>query len=319
MDKRVVAMTLAMPFYPVERSWAGGPLLLASEVDREAYVAALAREALGAAPDFGDCRVAAVQVGGTRGGIAGHMADDRLGNLLRSLRQSFDLASEDGAPAEVTLSVHPGMVSASTVDACRRGHVTRLAVDFGTSSVTEWREAGRFLGPDAMQVTREVLGPASKLDLAFTLWAGAPAQTQRSAAQTVADVLAFGAVHVTLEDFALDPASRLAAERAGHTDAWRALPMHRLPAAEERAALRAAMADALRQEGFAEYLPGRWALPGRESRWERMRARGCEELGFGLGARTLFDGVEARNTSDLSTYLRFSDNPEKCIIETHRV
>ncbi len=313
MDKRVVSMSLAMPFYPCERPWACEALLPAAQVDREAYVAALGREALGAAPDFEDCRVAAVRVGGAHGGIAGHMADASLGSLLRRVRQSFDLTRSDGSPAEVDLAVHPGMVSASTLDACRVGHVTRLGFDYATSSAAEARELGRFTDPEAMEVTKTVLGPACKLDLAFSLLAGIPGQTQASAVASVEAVLSFGASHVRLREFDLPATCKLARERAAHDDAWRALPAHRLPGVEERASLLAAMGARLHREGFTEYLPGLWALPGHESAWEQMRAQGCETLGFGLGARTLFDGTEALNTSDLPTYLRFSDDPARCV------
>ena len=319
MEKRAVSISLAMPFYPIERPWGGGRLLPAAQVDREAYVAALSREALGAAPDFADCRVPAVAVGGQAGGIAGHMADAPLGELLRRMRQVFDLTRADGSPAEVSMAVHPGMVSASTLDACRLGHVTRLCVDYATSSAAEARELGRFMGPEAMGVTKTVLGPSCRLDLAFSLLAGIPGQTQASAVQSVEDVLALGGAHVSLTTFDLDPACPLARERAARDDAWFAQPAHRLPIGEERAAILAAMAGALRRAGLAEYLPGLWALPGHESVFEQMRAQGCETLGFGLAARTLFDGVEALNTSDLGTYLRFSNDPQRCVAQIRPV
>ena len=80
------------------------------------------------------------------------------------------------------------------------------------------------------------------------------------------------------------------------------------------------MCETLAASGFGEYLPGHWALPGHESRYGVLVAAGATEtLGFGLGARTLFDGVEACNTSDLFTYLRFSDDPEKCVATVRRV
>lgn len=315
-EKRCVAMSLAMPFYPIERAWTSEALLLAPNVDRAAYLAALSREALGAAPDFADCRVPALWVGG---GIAGHMADDALGALLRSLRQSFDLTCEDGTPAEITLAVHPGMVAASTTDACRIGHITRLVFDYATSSPAEWQELGRFMGPDAMEITRTVLGPKNRLDLAFELLVGIPGQTERSARASVEDVVALGAAHVRLKPFALDPACKLAAERAKQTEHWRSHQLHRIADDAGRAQMLAIMGERLRAEGFAEYLPGEWALPGHESRYLRMRAANSELLGFGLGARTLFQGVEARNTCDLATYLRYSDDPEHCIVETRRV
>lgn len=309
--KRPVLLHLSMPFYPVARPWTSERLLVATDVDRAAYVDALTREALGAAPDFADCRVPAMLVGGS-GGVAAHMADDRLGALLRDVRRRFDLACDDGAPAEVTLTAHPGMVSAATLDACRKGHVTRLYLGFGTSSAAEARELGRFMGPEAMEVTRTVVG-TFRVDLAFGLLVGIPGQTARSAVASVEAVLGYGAAAVSLREFELDPASALAADRSAHDEAWRAQAAHRLPDAGERAGLRAAMEGRLRSAGFAEYLPGEWALPGRESRYLQLAAQGSELLGFGLGACTRFGGVEARNTDDLATYLRFSDDPERCI------
>lgn len=309
---RDVTMSLAMPFYPVERPWTGEPLLLAAEVDREAYVAALSREALGAAPDYADCRVPAVWVGG---GVACHMADAALGRLLRDLRGAYRLEAEDGAPAEVTLTALPGMVSAATLDACRAGHVARLAFEYATSSADEASELGRFMGPEAMAVTTEVLGPANSIDLSFEVWAGIPGQTERSGAATADAVLALGASHVRVRPFALDPASRLARERAAHEEAWRERPRHRLPGEQEREGIASAMAGRLRAAGFSEYLPGEWALPGHESRYLLMRAAGVDGLGFGLGSLTRFDGVLARDTGDLAAYLAHSDDPSVCVVE----
>lgn len=310
---RTVIVNLAMPFYPIARPWTCARLFEAAAVDREAYVAALAREVEGAVPDFADCRVAAVLVGGG-GGVAAHMADGRLGALLRTVRQRFDLTAADGAPAEVALTAHPGMVSAATLDACRMGHVTRLVLDYATSSSTEARELGRFMGPEAMEVTRTVLG-STRIDLSFTLLVGIPGQTGRSGVASVEAALGYGATAVRLERFSLDPACRLARDRAARDDAWRAQPPHRLPAPNERGAIADAMGERLRAEGFAEYLPGEWALPGHECRYLQLAAAGCETLGFGLGAETRFDGVYARNTDDWATYLRFSDDPARCIAE----
>ena len=315
LQKRDVAMSLAMPFYPIERPWTAERLLLPSQVDCEAYVAALSREALAGAEDFADCRVPAVYVGG---GIAGHVADASLGELLRDVRKSYDLACADGSPAEITMRVYPGMVSAATTDACRIGHVTRLEFDYATSSASEARELGRFMGPEVMNVSKTVLGPSCRTDLAFDLFWGLPGQTERSAVESVEAVLGFRACAVNLRAFALDPASKLAAERAAHDADWLAAPLHRLPGEEERAAIAAAMGERLAREGMREYLPGMWALPGHESRWAQMHAAKSDVLGFGLGASTRFEGVCARNTGDLATYLRFSDDPEKVIVQTHR-
>lgn len=214
------------------------------------------------------------------------------------------------------MRAHPGLVSAATLDTCRIGHVTRLRFDYATGSATEASELGRAFGPSAMEVTLEVLGN-SKLDLGFELLVGIPGQTVRSAVSSVESVLKHGATSVHLGIYELSGSCALAKERAEHDEAWLDHPAHRLPATEQRAEMVTAMADKLRAEGFAEYLPGEWALPGHEYRFLQMYAQGIDVLGFGLGARTRFDGVGASNTDDLSTYLRFSDDPARCIVNRH--
>lgn len=310
---RPIVVELRMPFSP-EAGGNGVPGMLDPRmVDGHAYVEALTREVLASAPDYADCQVQAVAL---TGGMAAHVADDALGALLRDVRQNFNLASG----AEIALRARPGMVAAASVDAFRIGHVSRIVMDYATSSLKEWRVLGRVLDPGAMEVTRTVLGAlpecghgvrlaGREADLAFELLVGIPGQTPASARASVEAVLAYGASEVRLGD--CRPAVNLAVPASATACTL---------SAEEAERVRAAMQEALAAAGFAEYLPGRWALPGHESRYEALVAAGTTEtLGFGLGARTLFDGVEARNTSNLFTYLHFSDDPEKCVATVRRV
>ncbi len=310
---RPVVLELRMPFSP-EAGGDGTPGMLDPRmVDGHAYVAALSREVLASAADYGDCQVEAVAL---TGGMAAHVADDALGSLLRNVRQRFDVAPR----AEVSLRVRPGMVAATSVDMMRIGHVGRVVVDYATSSLDEWRTLGRKLDPGAMDVTRMVLGPRREgepgiklgdreADLAFELLIGIPGQIPATARASVEVALGYGATEVRLED--CKPVANLAAPAAASA--------RHLGIAEQEQ-VRTAMGETLSAAGFAEYLPGRWALPGHESRHEALSVAGTVEmLGFGLGARTFFDGVEARNTFDLRTYLCFSDDPERCVATVHRV
>ena len=310
---RPIVVELRMPFLP-EAGGNGVPGMLDPRmVDGHAYVEALTREVLAGASDYADCQVQAVAL---TGGMAAHVADDALGALLRDVRQNFNLAPG----AEIVLRARPGMVAAASVDAFRIGHVSRIVMDYATSSLKEWRALGRVLDPDAMDVTRTVLGAlpgcghgvrlaGRGADLAFELLVGIPGQTPVSARASVEAALAYGASEVRLGD--CRPTTNLAVPASATA---RAL------SAEEAEQVRAAMREVLAAAGFGEYLPGHWALPGHESLYEVLVAAGTTEmLGFGLGARMLFDGVEARNTSDLFTYLHFSDDPEKCIATVRRM
>ena len=312
MGLRPVVLELRMPFSP-EAGGDGVPGMLDPRmVDGHAYVGALAREVLASAPDYADCQVQAVAL---TDGMAAHVADDALGALLRDIRQSFNLVPG----AEIALRVRPGMVAAASVDAFRIGYVSRIVVDYATSLLKEWRALGRALDPSAMDVTRAVFGSQVErghgvclagrdIDLAFELLVGIPGQTPVSARSSVEAALAYGASEVRLED--CEPTANLTVPASAAT---------RTLSTEEAGRVREAMHETLAAAGFVEYLPERWALPGHESRYEALMATGATEtLGFGLGARTLFDGVEARNTSELSTYLRFSDDPEKCVATVRR-
>ena len=129
-----------------------------------------------------------------------------------------------------------------------------------------------------------------------------------SARASVEAALAYGASEVRLRD--CKPVANLAVPAAAATSALDA---------EGNEWVREAMRETLAAGGHTECLPERWTLPGHESRYEVLAAAGTTEtLGFGLSARTLFDGVEARNTSDLYTYLRFSDDPERCVATVRR-
>lgn len=292
-DDRRIALYLSTPFCPQVCSHCKHGTLPAGDVWlRRSYLEALTREIESAAPDFGDCTVAAVRVGG---GIAGHMFDEELGTLLRSLPRMFRMEPD----AEVSLTVHPGMVSVETLRACRIGNVTRLSVEFETSSPAEWAALERFLDPSAMDTTSLVLGRSAReaLVLDFTIAVGIPGQTSSSLRRSIDAAIDYGAAHITVN--AIDVPADGTGEKVE----------------EERAHLLGYATAYLTMRGFDQYLPARFAQPGAQSRFSELKAEGCDVLGFGLGARTRFAGARAVNTTDLSTYLACSNAPEKCIAE----
>ena len=316
-EKLPILIKIMMPFYPAPCPYDDRGLLpMEDPALLEAYVDALRGEIEGAAPDYTDCEVLAVKVSG---GIAGHGADDKLGCLLRDMRHLFPYTQN----TEVTLKVHPGMVSVDTLLACRRGGVTTLSVDYATGESSESEIIGRFLPPSVMDTTMVVLGK-NHPSLSFDLYVGLPGQSKESLTRSLAKILAYGGQEIVLRPFLVKPGTPFAKE-AQKLQASTS-PRRHLPSEEEREALLEAAEAYLcglgfvpgnqpsSQEGSRNH-PLSFAREGHHSLFRSQEQKGCAQLGFGLSAVTTMDGIRATNTGSLDLYLRASDDPTKVVRE----
>lgn len=311
MEKKPLLLYLDIPFCPAHCRHCTKPALKPLPEWRHAYLQALRREAESSAGSVDDYEVQAVWIGG---GIAGHMADEELGELLKQLPRWFPF---DSAP-EITLKVHPGMVGAETRKACRLGGVTRLSVEYVTKNLFEYEALGRFLNPAAVEVTEMVLA-GSCLEQSFDIVAGLPGQTRTSLEESLKAALSYGAGHIALYPLRLTDDSALGQEWKKDSGYFQKNLRRRLPEEAQKAELLEAGGRLLREQGFLEYLPGQWALPGRECRYRQQEAKGAECLAFGLGAVSCLDGVRSFNTKDLGLYLRHSAEPGRIICHTEPV
>ncbi len=303
-DLTPVLLSVRMPFYPVQSTYEKRQLHdMQDPALLEAYMAALRREIEAAAPDYEDCEIRALRVGG---GIAGHVADESLGVLLRDLHSLFRF--EENAP--VTITVHPGMVSVDTLTACHRGKVTCLSVDYCTADPFESEAMGRFLPPGVMDTTMLVL-ENEKLHLSFEIMTGLPGQTENSLSLTLNQVKKYGAGEIVPHPLEMIPGTEFAAQVPALSVSTS--PRWHLPAEKERAALWQHARTWCENEGYTETVPGRFSLPGSASKYHQMKMEGMALLGFGAGAKTRMDGVEAENIRNINAYIRFSPDPDKII------
>lgn len=303
-EQTPMLVSLQMPFYPIRSAYEKRRLFdMQHPMLLENYIEALRREIEAAAPDYADCEIQAMRLSG---GIAGHAADEPLGVLLRDMRSLFHFSSD----APVILNVHPGMVSVDTLTACHRGRVTALSVDYCTSDPFESEAVGRFLPPNAMDTTMLVLGN-EKIDLSFHIITGLPGQSMASLERTLQQVKAYGAKEIVPHPLEIVPGTQLAAEAAAMSAS--ASPRKHLPSEKERTDLFRFAQAWCENEGYHETIPGRFSRSDYTSRYHQMQMEGMALLGFGAGAQTRMDGVEAENTWDLDQYICHSPDPEKII------
>ncbi len=303
MNKKPLILSLNVPLCPVRCSYCDRCTSAVDNLDLlNLYADALRREVQYSAGDYGDYQVQAVWIGG---GIPSHLFDEALGDLLRDMRNWFDFTPD----AEITLKAHPGMVSVETVNACRRGNISRLSIEYVTANTFEHEPLGRFLPPSAMETTKIVLQNTS-LTLSFDLLLGLPSQTPGTFAQSLSKVIDYGAKHISLYPIRIVKGTPFADQWVKMNEGSTALRRH-LPDASERDALIAAADALLCKQGFMPYLSGHYALKGFACRYLQLEHEGCEQLAFGAGAESRIDGFRSRNTQNIADYCRFSPDPRK--------
>lgn len=298
-----ILLALNIPFCPTRCGYCDKGCDIIGDLSLlDRYADALSREVEASAHQFDDCEVQAMWVGG---GISGHLFDEKLGILLRNLRGFIPFAQNP----EITLKVHPGMVSTETLAAMRRGGVTRLSIDYVTANGFECDPLERFLPPSVMDVTRMVLAN-TPVSLSFDVLTGLPAQTPGTIVKTLEQTLRYGAQHISLLPLRIVPGTPFAEHWVKENEGSTALRRH-LPNEAERAAIHSAADAWLREHGFRAYLPGQYALPGCESIYLRLEQEGCAQLAFGAGAVSRIDGFESHNIRSVRDYCRFSPDPAK--------
>ena len=207
------------------------------------------------------------------------------------------------------MNVYPGMISVETLNACRRGRIDWLSVDYATADPGESEALQRFLPPSAMETSMRVL-EGSPLKLSFDVMLGLPGQSKGSLRRTLDTVTGFGAGRVALHKLELIPGTGLA-EAAAEWARSSSSPRNHIPDEAECEEL---------ERWAAAYLLGTGFKPSRNRCFTRIEElflldkcaeERCAQIGFGLGAETRLDGIRAVTTLDMDTYLRYSADPER--------
>jgi oxygen-independent coproporphyrinogen-3 oxidase len=242
------------------------------------------------AADLAGLRVVAVRFGG---GIASYAGED-IWETMRCLRSCLDIAND----APVTMRSSVSNISGANMTWFKRAGVSRF--DFEIMSLNQM---DFFLLnhtdslTDFTTICDYILRPQQTNLLGLVLVYGHSAKTHRASIQnfraTLFAALRSHAVHLKLLRY--DAKSATASAESG--------------IAEEHLA---SAREILAENGFCEYIPLHFAPAGFEDKYNLLRVskhdsdNSVAQLGFGLNARTVIDGIVATNTSDLALYLQKS-------------
>lgn len=275
---RTAVMELRVPFVRSAQPWTQRLQVPGWDSALNArYADALIGELEANADEFADVEVQAVRLGG---GQASHLGGDNVWRVMRAVRRLFRLAP--GAP--VSMRCSQGDVSGASMPLFRRSGIGRLDLEMLTLDQASFH---RVNPDDSLELypilCNTFLHSYANDSLGLVLLAGSPLARDIEARRSFLEARNYHAAHVIVERYegeGADPA---------RTQAQAACAREILEAA-----------------GLHEYLPLRFARPGCEDRFFQAREAGSDVLGFGLGARTRFDGALSTNTSDMETYLEHS-------------
>ena len=278
-EKRPVVMKLNIPFCLRRCSFCPRAVIEGQKSEAiHRYILALALECKANAPEFQDCQVQAIRLGG---GCASIMAGTDFDHLLQMIDSLYDVSAQAG----LTMRVSPADINGANMPFYNRRHVTRYDLemislepdDFIHLDYLNYKEQLPYIASGFLRADRRPV-------MGFVLLYGKKTVSRWGFRRSLLETVRRSVCHVLLQ-------------RCAGEDAM---------AEEDAREQLAEAAGILTEHGFTEYLPGRGAKEGCEDRFWVEEARGTDVLAFGLGAVTRFDGAVSTNTSDLGTYLAYS-------------
>lgn len=293
---RRVVVELKLPFAVEHRGRPNREYIVGWDGTRaQAYLAALRREIEANSDEFSDCVVAAMRLDG---GIATNAPAEDLWQTCRTLRERFHV--EDGAVLSARASICN--VSGASMTYLRRAGVTRFDLELLALDSADFV---RLNHADAIQdldyVVDSFLKAYANKSLGIVLSYGFDAPNTSAFRRSIVQFTRMPACHLILEP-------------------WKGSCVAQ--ASDELATAQLAEArDVLGNAGYTEYVPLHFAKPGDEDPFWALRRPGtdgipgCDLLGFGLGATTVFGTAKSINTADWDTYLRFSGDYTKITVE----
>lgn len=257
-----------------------------TDVERDAYVAALKREIALAGIAYHGVEFGTVYIGGGTPTTLGN----RILLVIEDLRRRLVILPT----AEFTVEGNPDAIDPSLARVLVEHGVNRLSIGVQSTNDDELHVLGRTydFGDVAanIEAVRSVPGLALNLDLMYAI----PGQTIATLEKSISDVLAFHPEHLSVYELTYEEGTPLYAD----VKAGRVAPVDEDAAVEMEQLVIRRLSDA----GFHRYEISNFAKPGSECRHNLKYWRGQEYVGLGVGAVSYLNGWRISNSRTLELY-----------------
>lgn len=255
---------------------------------RRMYTVALIREIAFWGETLGHPSVTSVFVGG---GTPTVLEAELLKDIFRIIGKAFNIEDQ----AEITIEMNPG-TDRPELDDIVLNYVNRISLGLQSMRDDELRELGRIHTAADFLRTYERLRALGADNINIDLMSALPGQTLSSYERTLREVRALKPEHISAYSLIIEEGTPFY-DRFERGDL-------RLPDEETERAMYELTEALLKEAGYHRYEISNYALPGRESRHNRLYWTGEPYLGVGLGASSYIGECRFRNTPEMDRYLQ---------------
>lgn len=284
-NKKALIMDIHIPYCIRPENYLNHSYTIGTNIQKNAYMAALKREILSYAGESDAWEIRAVRLSG---GSATVMSPDLLGDLLTTIRKNLPV----GKGAEVSFDAHPLTIGTPALTGIAAGHPNRAELKMRSENDHELQTLNCAF---TMQNVRNAMLFFHRFHLnnvSLTVNYGIPGQTMLTWHNTLHSCVIMQANHICTDPLA-------ETSMPGCPDEAMRLQMY------EHAC------EYLTENGYRQYAIGRFCKPGYEHLFEVLQMNNTESLGLGVGAFSLYDGYVIRNTNNTDLYIRNAGDFEK--------
>ncbi len=224
------------------------------------------------------------------GGTPSYLPAEWIVQIMEALRSRFLFAPEP--ELEVTIECNPGTLSegtaASKLEVYRSCGINRVSFGLQSAENRELAGLGRIHTWEMFLQSYKEAQNAGFRNINIDLMSALPGQTEASWERTLEKVLALKPVHISAYSLIIEEGTPFYA--LYHEDDLRRAAGEQprfLPSEEEERAMYARTEELLKRAGLYRYEISNYAVPGFECRHNIGYWRGCEYMGFGLGASSM--------------------------------
>jgi oxygen-independent coproporphyrinogen-3 oxidase len=225
------------------------------------------------------------------GGTPTLLPGDSFMQLFSCLRENFSFSPG----IEISVEANPGTMKAKQIETLLSLGVNRISIGIQSFRDDELRTLGRVhTAAEALEAV-QVLRNAGLLNFSLDLMYGIPGQTIETWKETLSTATGLSPAHVSAYELTPEEGTPLS----------HLIKTHAVRMPEEGLVLDmySEAIDFLQESGYGHYEISNFALPGFRCRHNLNYWQRGEYIGAGAGAHSFIQGVRARNTGDIGTYI----------------